>query len=236
MLPWLHQTIHDLPALPAAPWLSHGEQERLVALHVPKRRNDWLLGRWTAKRLTQRVLAEGGYPLALDAIVITPAPDGAPELSLPPNVPMRHHSLSISHSNARALCALGPQGSAIGADIEQIVNHHPSLVSSYFTAEEQALIAATPSALCATMVTAIWSAKESLLKALRVGLTVETQRVTCLPQTHDLARAQSTWTPLAASAPTLTNLPIQAWWWIYQGSILTIIRVGAGEPCSPAPV
>ncbi|PDV99455.1 4'-phosphopantetheinyl transferase family protein [Candidatus Viridilinea mediisalina] len=226
MLAWLHQTLNDLPTLPVAAWLSPAEQAHLATLHIPKRRNDWLLGRWTAKRLTQRVLAEEGYPLDLAAIVITPAADGAPEVWLPPAFPLPAPSLSISHSYGRALCAIEPTGSPIGADIEQITSHHPSLVTSYFTPEEQAVIAATPSPLHDTMVTAIWSAKEALLKALRVGLTVATQQVCCLPQPHDFQQAQHGWVPLRCSATTLTTSPNQVWWYVNKGSILTLAHVG----------
>lgn len=57
MIAWLVQSACDLPALPAAAWLSPPERERLSSFKVAKRRDDWLLGRWTAKRLAQTVLA-----------------------------------------------------------------------------------------------------------------------------------------------------------------------------------
>ena len=42
----------------AAPeWLDEPERQRLSTFKIEKRRRDWLLGRWTAKRLVQSYLA-----------------------------------------------------------------------------------------------------------------------------------------------------------------------------------
>ena len=46
---WLLQTAADLP--PHREWLSPAENERLAGLEVSKRRQEWLLGRWTAKQV-----------------------------------------------------------------------------------------------------------------------------------------------------------------------------------------
>ena len=50
---WLTQTLEDLPS--ALSWLGEKEQEVLAGLRFEKRRQDWLLGRWTAKLALQRV-------------------------------------------------------------------------------------------------------------------------------------------------------------------------------------
>jgi phosphopantetheinyl transferase len=104
---WLLQSLDDCPeilrgdATPA--WLSPAERER--TFKAEKRRRDWLLGRWTAKNLVQRYLADTtGESPALDAIFIGADADGAPyaargERRLP-------ISLSISHSHGTAFCGL----------------------------------------------------------------------------------------------------------------------------------
>ena len=45
---WLEQVDVDLPA--ENDWLSSAELSRLKSMRIANRRNDWRLGRWTAKR------------------------------------------------------------------------------------------------------------------------------------------------------------------------------------------
>ncbi len=115
MIHWLLQSLDDCPEIlrgdgtPA--WLGAAEQARLHGLKVEKRRRDWLLGRWTAKNLVQRYLAQttGDAP-ALDTIFIGADADGAPYASCElrgargeGRLPV---SLSISHSHGMAFCGL----------------------------------------------------------------------------------------------------------------------------------
>ncbi len=231
MIDWLVQTEADLPALPAEAWLSPTEQVRLAGLRVAKRRHDWLLGRWTAKRLVQICFARerGADVPDLALIEIVPAPDGAPELRLHglPVSPDPQRTLTISHSAGRAFCALGPPGVALGADIELVTPHPASFCEQYLTLVEQDLIRATPSALHASLITAIWSAKEALLKALRVGLTVDTRMVECLPllSAHGLPQ---TWQPVqAACDPSLGAAGVpRCWWRTDETFVLTLALLG----------
>jgi len=160
---------------------------------VPKRRREWLLGRWTAKQLLAAYLGEEGSAPPLDEITIANDPTGAPyayfDRSPSQSEPDRRIpvSLTISHSGEISLCALvaqrgGPRVSAhlpsVGGDVEQIEPRSPSLVRDFFTAEEQAALIAAPPHLRDALATAIWSAKEAALKALRLGLSVDTRQVT----------------------------------------------------------
>lgn len=222
MITWLVQTEDDLPALPPAAWLSPPERERLARLQVEKRRREWLLGRWTAKRLLQAHLGEPVAGPALDALAIVAAPDGAPELvaELPSTGPVRGPlRLAISHSHGRAFCAVAER-IAIGADIELVTPRHPTFAHDYFTAAELASLAAAPAAAYDTLVTAIWSAKESTLKALRLGLTVDTRQVDC-----QLAPASATeaWATVRIHCdPVLEAPPLCGWWRVSDGYVLTL--------------
>jgi 4'-phosphopantetheinyl transferase len=71
---------------------------------------------------------------------------------------------------------------AVGADIEHIEPRPWRFVEDYFTADEIDQVRAAPAGLQDTLVTAIWSGKEAVLKALRVGLTVDTRAVSCFFQ------------------------------------------------------
>ena len=94
-------------------------------------------------------------------------------------------SLSISHSNGAALCALcatNGQPRWIGIDIERIEARSERFVLDFLSDAEQAWLAGFTGKQRDILVTATWSAKESVLKALRLGLTVDTRRVTALCQ------------------------------------------------------
>lgn len=227
MINWLVQSMADLPALPEEAWLSPPERERLAALRIVKRRQEWLLGRWTAKRLAQTVLHQEGYgQVELQELVVTPAPDGAPELRL------CHHSSSftlhpsISHSNGLAFCALGPAGVAVGADIEQVAPRRRPFAEDFFTPGELRQIDGAPAGMHDLLTTAIWSAKEAILKALRRGLTVDTRLVECLVPLP--LEGQAGWTPFTGScdaalsgAPAIT----QCWWCTEADFVFTLALV-----------
>ena len=201
MIHWLFQSAAELPAeAHLLSSLSEEEGAALARYTVPKRRADWLLGRWTAKQLVQDYLRrQGGDDLPLNQIVVLADPDGAPFVSLAfgsaearrlERLPV---SLSISHSHGHALCALCAEpGATVGADLELIEARDPSFTADFFTPAEQAAVAAAPEHLRATHVTALWSAKEAVLKALREGLRVDTRQVeTALP-----AVLAEEWSPL----------------------------------------
>lgn len=73
---WLEQTEADVPA--ENDWLNASEAVRLSGMRFAKRRADWRLGRWTAKRAVAVSLALPLDRSALAGIEIRQAPDGAP--------------------------------------------------------------------------------------------------------------------------------------------------------------
>ncbi|HEU4734661.1 MAG TPA: 4'-phosphopantetheinyl transferase superfamily protein, partial [Kofleriaceae bacterium] len=158
--------LHDRADLPGSlAWLAPDERARLDAMHVAKRRDDFLLGRWTAKRALAARLSPAP-PLA--ALAIRPAADGAPEAYLDgAALPV---TLSLSHSAGRALAAVCDAGTALGADLERVEPRSELLVDEFFTPGEAAHIAACPPPGRDRAITLIWSAKESALKARRTGL------------------------------------------------------------------
>lgn len=174
------------------------EAERLAQLVVLKRRQDWLLGRWTAKQLLQRHLhITTGQVITLDRLVILAAADGAPDPFLAHTgdslVPLPL-SLSISHSHGHGLAALLPQPvtgqgagapvggrrPVLGCDLELIEPRELNFVHDFFTPGELAAVQALPPGPDRdTLITVIWSAKEAALKALREGLRLDTRQIDC---------------------------------------------------------
>jgi len=178
---WLMQTATEVPA--ADDWLTAGELATAAGLRVAKRRNDWRLGRWTAKRAVAAYLRRDATALVgssprdrsaeLALIEIRAADDGAPEVVLDQQrAPL---SISLSHSAGLGLCAVGRGDAAIGCDVERIEPHSAAFIADFFAAEEQAAIARVSAADKPQWTTLLWSAKESALKALREGLRLATR-------------------------------------------------------------
>lgn len=69
----------------------------------------------------------------------------------------------------------------VGVDIESVEPRTDSFVQAYFAADEMRWIGQALDDQQALLGTVTWSAKEAVLKALQLGLTVDTRRVTCLP-------------------------------------------------------
>jgi 4'-phosphopantetheinyl transferase len=205
----------DLPA--AAYWLAPEERERLAALRFAKRRAEWQLGRYAAKRLLQALLP-GSPPLA--TIIVRAASDGAPEALVRERpAPL---VLSLSHSGTRALGAAAPAPLRLGCDIERIEPRSEAFVADYLTSAEQAWVASVSEAEGVRLVNMIWSAKESTLKALRTGLRMDTRRVEVAP---GLA-AGLDWEPLSIHCG---GEPFVGWWRLEGGYVVTVVCDALGE-------
>jgi 4'-phosphopantetheinyl transferase len=170
---WLTQTTADVPADDF--WLSARERAIAGKMYFEKRRRDWKLGRWTAKRAASSCLDLGSGPSDLTRLEIIAAADGAPEAFLDgkpaPAV------VSISHSADLAFCCVSAHGIALGCDLEQIQPREPNFAADYFTREEVAFIERVAAPDRNLLINLIWSAKESALKALRQGLRRDTRSI-----------------------------------------------------------
>ena len=170
---WLEQTEADLPG--DRDWLSANEAVRAEGMRFAKRRADWLLGRWTAKRAVAEYWKGCATHSMLASIEIRPAVSGAPEVFLAGE--MASVAISLSHRAGRAVCAVASPHTALGCDLEVVEPRCDAFLSDYFTAGEQALVTSATPANQARVVTLLWSAKESALKALGVGLRLDTRCV-----------------------------------------------------------
>ncbi len=228
---WLEQSEADIP--PENDWLSPSEVACLDAIRIPKRRSDWRLGRWTAKRGLSLHLNLPGEAQSLANIEIRPAASGAPEASIA-GMPAAA-SISISHCDSNAFCAIAPLGTALGCDLELVEPRSDLFVSDYFTAEEQALVARGTAANRPWLVTLLWSAKESALKALHEGLRRDTRSVivrladSIIPSNENRSLDRSIWLPLEVHA---TGGEIFHGWWRQTGNRL---RTVVSAPASALP-
>jgi 4'-phosphopantetheinyl transferase len=171
---WLEQTEADLPA--GDGWLGASERARLRTMRFAKRRNDWRLGRWTAKSALALYLEIPAVPDVLANLEICPAPSGAPEVFFQ-NKPAAA-AISLSHRGGVAACAVTRSNGVLGCDLEIIEPRSEAFLTDYFTAEEQSFVMGTCVGDRSRLLALLWSAKESALKALRTGLRLDTRSVT----------------------------------------------------------
>ncbi len=174
---WLEQTEADVPL--ENDWLSASEVTRVDGMRFAKRRTDWRLGRWTAKRALAVYLKLGRQAEALAEIEVRPAASGAPEVFVA-NKPAAI-AISLSHRGGIAACAVALPGTELGCDLEIVEPRSDAFVADYFGIEEQELIERTSLAHRSLLLALLWSGKESALKALRTGLRLDTRRVTVHP-------------------------------------------------------
>jgi 4'-phosphopantetheinyl transferase len=217
---FLSQGMGDAPASDA--WLSPLEAGYVARLRFPKRRSEFRLGRWTAKRALCLYLERGDADLA--AVVIDRAPDGAPA----PFVEGRPAEVYLTMTDRadQAVCVVGPPGIRLGCDLELVEARSEEFVSDYLTPAEQALVraAATDDAR-ALLANLVWCGKESSLKVLRTGLRRDTRSVeVSLPA----GAAVGGWQPLAV---TTAEGDLHHGWWQRFGSFL--LTVAATEPFAP---
>jgi 4'-phosphopantetheinyl transferase len=216
---WLEQTEADVPA--DNDWLSPRESLRLETMRFPKRRADWRLGRWTAKCAVAACLPWHAAPAEIE---IRAADCGAPEIfysNLPSDL-----RISLSHRDGVACCVVGEASDALGCDLELVEPHSPAFVADYFTPEEQRLVADTCAADRVLLVSLLWSAKESALKALRIGLRADTRSVTV--HTPPLpAAGRETWQKLMVSH---AGGNLHGWWRCGGNLVRTLVAAPAPGP------
>ena len=158
--------------------LSADEMARYHQLRFPKRRAEWLAGRWAAKSLLCEVVpALAGLPAT--SVTVANEAEGAPYVQVSGQI--LPGCLSLSHRGTQAAAAwVASENIRIGIDLELVEPRQPVFVSDYFTAAEADWVNAQPVAQRDRLVTLVWSAKEAGLKALRKGLRLDTRAIEIL--------------------------------------------------------
>ena len=216
-------------ALEAPGFLSPSELQKYSAFKFPKRRNEWLLGRWAAKTLVHSLPAYQHYPL--DQIEIHNAPEGAPYLQLPGRA-ARAECLTISHSGNFALCALAISlDLQVGIDMEKVEARTETFIVDYFTPTERRLVDKYPAESRAMVVTLIWSAKESMLKALGVGLRWDTRTVEVrgLDGLLTTSNDHGKWQKIQIGEQPANDRAWAAWWQRRDPFVLTLAGFAATQ-------
>ena len=228
---WLEHTESDVPT--TNEWLNPKEAIRLGGLRFAKRRADWRLGRWTAKRA---IAIYRNLPIDLHTLAeleIRAASSGAPEVFLD-DQPL-DLAISLSHSTGIALCTVAPAAATFGCDLETIEPRSAAFVADYFTVTERALIHQSSAEQRPLLLALLWSGKESALKALRLGLRLDTRSM-CVGFDDHLPRLAANpegWRPLRVR---YSGTPMfEGWWRVQDRSVRTIVANRPHTPVSARP-
>lgn len=210
--------LRDADVPPSDEWLQEEERTTLASLRIPKRRADWRRGRWAAKQAVAGVLR-----VSPADVVVRAAGDGVPEAYVGGRpAPL---TVSISHSADRAACLVAVPPMAAGCDLERVEPRASAFTADWFTDEERRIVADAPPGEQDLVVTVVWSAKESALKALRSGLRRDTRSV----EVRESGPEKDGWVQLKVSdANTGDTLP--GWWTRIDDLVLTVITAHPSRP------
>ena len=194
-------------------------------MRFPKRRSEFRLGRWTAKKALALYLGRDASAGALRSIEIDRAPDGAPA----PLVDGRPADAYVTMTDRadQAVCLVGPSGTALGCDLELVEPRSDAFVADFLTPAEQGLVAAAGAErdLVANLV---WCGKESALKVLRTGLRRDTRSVeVSFPDGGTV----DGWAPMSVRAVEGAVFP--GWWQRFGAFVLTVAATEAFAPPRP---
>ena len=200
-------------------WLGQDEKAILSELRFPKRRAEWKLGRYAAKRaLSSRSGVE-----ELARIEIIAAKDGAPEAFIDGR--NMNYAISISHRDDVAACVVAEHG-PVGCDLEAIEPRTTRFVHDFFTERERLAVDETAGASRDRHVALTWSAKESVLKLLRVGLRRDTRSVEVL--IDDPFSDAPGWSSLETTVHP-EGRSLRGWWREADGLVLTVVSADESE-------
>lgn len=225
MFYWLEQRLSDVPTDDC--WLSCAEREQSKTMHVPKRRSDWRLGRWTAKLALASFYQLPATPEVLASIELRAADSGAPVVFR--SGAISEVAISLSHSNGVAFFTIAPPGKNIGCDLEKIEPRSEAFIEDYCTESELHLVDAVAPEHRPLLVNLIWSAKESVLKLLGIGLRGETRSISVVIDTQTLAMGSEQWLVFKARSSDA-----QTFYGLWRESNCFVETAAADKPISRA--
>jgi 4'-phosphopantetheinyl transferase len=204
---------------PGDAWLGPHERAVGAALRFPKRRADWRLGRYAAKRAAAAWLGRLSNAIALARLEVIADDTGAPQLHCDGSTPL---ALSLSHRAGWALAAVAPPEVALGCDLELVEIRSEAFLADYLTSHEQALVAAAESRDRAHWGSLVWCVKECVLKAVREGLRLDTRSIELVVGRGE---PEGGWCPVGARVVADGRM-FEGWWRPHGNLIASVL----GDP------
>ncbi|MFB6351999.1 MAG: 4'-phosphopantetheinyl transferase superfamily protein, partial [Bradymonadaceae bacterium] len=161
--------------------LTDDEREAYERLKSERRRGEWLAARVAAKQLVSRHARDfSGYRPDLADVTVAKNAEGAPRVELRgeaekvlTDFPMPN--LTLTHAGGVAIAGIAGPGhrARVGVDLEAIEERDENFADNYFTDTERDIELRGPDGQLqdpSTTLTALWSVKEAVSKALGLGL------------------------------------------------------------------
>lgn len=152
--------------------LTTAEQAVYRGFKTRKRQVEWLAGRIAVKQLYIKLSHNRYNPLDLS---VAREGTGAPYL-IEGDI-RTSGRISISHTAGCVVVLLTKSELRIGIDLEEVSSREPAFITDYFTPMEQNYIRGNQPLTMEFRANLLWSAKESVLKAISTGLGVDPLRV-----------------------------------------------------------
>ena len=199
-------------------YFSLEEQSEYSRFKVIKRQFEWISSRIISKKMIKHILK--GEKLYFPDIRIKKEDTGQPYIYISGQGRLEG-KFSLSHSNGYVFCGYSPSKELIfGLDLEKIEARSLEFVQDYFTSREIERYQVLDGNDKEEYTTMVWSAKESVLKTLGLGLSIDTRKVEIIPSEN--SSRLTGWNSCSVKLENKMNLNMNVYWQKIDGFIRTI--------------
>jgi 4'-phosphopantetheinyl transferase len=199
-------------------YFSLEEQAEYSRFKVIKRQFEWISSRIISKKMINQILK--GEKLNFPDIRIKKEETGQPYIYITGQGRLEG-KFSLSHSNGYVFCGYSLSKELMfGLDLEKIEAHSLEFVQDYFSSQEIERYQVLDGNDKDGYTTMVWSAKESVLKTLGLGLSIDTRKVEIIPL-EDSSRLTG-WNSCSVKLENKMNLTMNVYWQKVDGFIRTI--------------
>jgi 4'-phosphopantetheinyl transferase len=199
-------------------YFSLEEQAEYYRFKVIKRQFEWISSRIISKKLIHHIFEIEN--LNLTNIRIQKEETGQPYIYITGQGRLEG-KFSLSHSNGYVFCGYSPSKELIfGLDLEKIEARSLEFVQDYFTPREIERYQILDGNGKEEYTTMVWSAKESVLKTLGLGLSIDTRKVEIFPS--EVSSKLTGWNSCIVKLENKMNLNMKVYWQDIDGFIRTI--------------
>jgi phosphopantetheine--protein transferase-like protein len=199
-------------------YFSLEEQAEYSRFKVIKRQFEWISSRIISKKMIRQILKR--EKINFTDIRIQKEETGQPYIYITGQGRLEG-KFSLSHSNGYVFCGYSLSKELMfGLDLEKIEARSLEFVQDYFSSKEIERYQVLDGKDKDEYTTMVWSAKESVLKTLGLGLSIDTRKVEIIPL-EDSSRLTG-WNSCSVKLENIMNLTMNVYWQNVDGFIRTI--------------
>jgi phosphopantetheine--protein transferase-like protein len=198
-------------------YFSLEEKVEYSRFKVIKRQFEWITSRITSKQMIKQILK--GEKINFPDIRIEKEKTGQPYINITGQGRLEG-TFSLSHSNGYVFCGYSSvKELKFGLDIEKIEERSLEFAQDYFTPREIEKYLTMDKIDKNEFTTMVWSAKESVLKTLGLGLSIDTRKVEIVSET--LGTKMAGWNECTAQFALMPDKKLIIYWQVLNGYIRT---------------